>query len=170
MIFVHFRLENTWFQLRRITWTIRYWRHHACVALKQNSNETTTRTIKIHLHSSLMYFLRPIAYWRSHKTMTTCEKYRTHQVLKKISLNRRGPNVMLRGIRQSSMFLVSIIQGFRTIGFIFIIIFTTFRSICPPAFIRFYLSNSEVYTELRTTYFILSMGVICSDSVCYNRI
>ena len=47
--------------------------------------------------------------------------------------------------------------SFRTIVFIFIVISTTFRSICPPAFFRC-LSNSGTYTELRTTSFIESTG------------
>ena len=40
-----------------------------------------------------------------------------------------------------------IIKGFRTIVFIFIVISTTFRSICPLAFFRC-LSNSRTFTEL----------------------
>ena len=51
----------------------------------------------------------------------------------------------------------SIIMGFRTIVFIFIVISTTFRPICPQAF-----------TELRTTSFIESTGVACSDSISHN--
>ena len=46
-----------------------------------------------------------------------------------------------------------IIKGFRTIVFIFIVISTTFRQICPPAFFRCLL-NSGTFTELRTTSFI----------------
>ena len=53
--------------------------------------------------------------------------------------------------------------------FIFIVISTTFRPICPPAFFRC-LSNSGTFTELRTTSFIESNGVTCSDSVSYNRV
>ena len=60
-----------------------------------------------------------------------------------------------------------IIKGFRTI--VFIVIFTMFRPICPPAFFRC-LSNSGTYTELRTTSFIESTGVACSDSVSHNRV
>ena len=44
--------------------------------------------------------------------------------------------------------MIFIMKGFRTIVFIFIIISTTFRSICPPAFFRS-LSNSGTFTELR---------------------
>ena len=62
-----------------------------------------------------------------------------------------------------------IIKGFRTIVFIFIVISTTFRPICPPAFFRC-LSNLGTYIELRTTSFLESMGVACSDSVSYNRV
>ena len=32
------------------------------------------------------------------------------------------------------------------------------------------MSNSEIYTELRTTSFIESTGVACSDSVSHNRV
>ena len=45
--------------------------------------------------------------------------------------------------------ILFIIKGFRTIVFIFIVISTTFRPICPPAFFRC-LSNTGTYTELRT--------------------
>ena len=62
-----------------------------------------------------------------------------------------------------------IIKGFRTIVFIFIVISTTFQSVCPPAFFR-YLSNSGTYTELWTTSFIESTGVACSDYVSHNRV
>ena len=44
---------------------------------------------------------------------------------------------------------------------------TTFRLICPLAFFRC-LSNSGTYTELRTTSFIKSTGVTCSDSLSHN--
>ena len=60
-------------------------------------------------------------------------------------------------------------MGFRTVVFIFIVISTTFQSIYPPAFFRC-LSNSGTYTELRTTSFIESTEVTCSDSVSYNRV
>ena len=60
-----------------------------------------------------------------------------------------------------------IIKGFRTIVFIFIVISTTFRPICPPAFFRC-LSNSGTFTELRTTSFIESTGVAHSDCLSHN--
>ena len=44
-----------------------------------------------------------------------------------------------------------------------------FRPICPPAFFR-YLSNTETYTELRTTSFIESKVIAYSDSVSHNRV
>ena len=44
-----------------------------------------------------------------------------------------------------------------------------FRPICPPVIFRC-LSNSGTFTELRTTFFIESTGVTCSDSVCHNRV
>ena len=64
---------------------------------------------------------------------------------------------------------IFIIKGFQTIVFIFVVISTTFRPICPPAFFRC-LSNSGTYTELQTTSFIESTGVVCSDSVSHNRV
>ena len=48
--------------------------------------------------------------------------------------------------------------------FIFIVISTTFRPICPPA------SKSGTFTELWTTSFIESTGVTYSDSVSHNRV
>ena len=71
------------------------------------------------------------------------------------------------GLNNTTAFFI--IKGFRTIAFIFIVISTTFWSICPPAFFRC-LSNSGTYTELRTTSFIESTGLICSDSVSHNRL
>ena len=50
-------------------------------------------------------------------------------------------------LRRSLM--IFIIKGFLTIVFIFIVIYTTFRPICPSAFFRC-LSNSGTYMELRT--------------------
>ena len=58
---------------------------------------------------------------------------------------------------------------FLTIVFIFIVISTTFRPICPPVFFMC-LSNSVIYTEHRTTSFIESTGFACSDSVSQNRV
>ena len=65
--------------------------------------------------------------------------------------------------------MIFIIKGFRTSVFIFINISITFRPICPPAFFKC-LSNSGTFTELRTTSFIESMGVTCSDSLSHNRV
>ena len=53
--------------------------------------------------------------------------------------------------------MIFIIKGFPTIVFIFIVISTMFRPICPPAFFRC-LSNSGTFTELQTTSFIESTG------------
>ena len=64
--------------------------------------------------------------------------------------------------------MIFIIKGFRTIVFIFIVISTTFRPICPPAFRC--LSNSGAFKELQSTSFIESKGVTCSDSVSHNRV
>ena len=63
--------------------------------------------------------------------------------------------------------LILIIKVFRTIFFIFIVISTTFRPICPPVFSRC-LSNSVIYTKLWTMSFIESTAVACSDSVNHN--
>ena len=65
--------------------------------------------------------------------------------------------------------MIFIIKGFQTIAFIFIVISTTFRSICPLAFFS-NLFFSVTYTELRTTFFIESTGVTCSDSISHNRV
>ena len=65
--------------------------------------------------------------------------------------------------------MIFIIKGFRTIVFIFIVISTTFRPICPPAFFRCQ-SNSGTDSELQTKSFIESTGVTCSDSVSHNRL
>ena len=64
--------------------------------------------------------------------------------------------------------MIFIIKDFRTTVFIFIVISTTFRPICPSAFFK-WLSNSATYTELRTTSFIESTGVACSDSINHIR-
>ena len=65
--------------------------------------------------------------------------------------------------------LIFIIKGFQTIVFIFIVISTMFRPIYPLAFFRC-LSNSGTFTEHRTTSFIETMGVACSDSVSHNQV
>ena len=62
-----------------------------------------------------------------------------------------------------------IIKGFRTIVFVFIVISTPFRPICLPAFFRC-LSNSGTFTEIRTSSFIESTSVACSDSVSHNKV
>ena len=51
--------------------------------------------------------------------------------------------------RQKQFLHIFIVKGFRTIVFIFIVISTTFRPICPLAFFRC-LSNSGTYTEHAT--------------------
>ena len=65
--------------------------------------------------------------------------------------------------------MIFIIKGFRTIAFIVIIISITFRPIRPSAFFRC-LSNLGTFTELRTTSFIDTTGVACSDSISHNRV
>ena len=63
--------------------------------------------------------------------------------------------------------LVFVIKGFWNIVFIFIVISITFQLICPPVFFRC-LSNLGTNVELRTTSFIESTEVACSDSVSHN--
>ena len=65
--------------------------------------------------------------------------------------------------------LNKLFRGFSGHCTILIVFSTTFRPTCLPAFYRC-LSNSETYTELRTTSFIESTGVAFSDSVSHNRV
>ena len=65
--------------------------------------------------------------------------------------------------------MIGIFKCFQTIVFIFIVISTTFRLICPPAFFR-WLLNSGAFKELRTMSFIEYAGVTCSDSISHNRV
>ena len=53
--------------------------------------------------------------------------------------------------------MIFVIKGFLAIFFIFIVISTTFRPVCPLAFFTCLL-NSGTFTELRTTSFIESTG------------
>ena len=46
--------------------------------------------------------------------------------------------------------IIVITKNIRTIDCIFIVILTTFRSICPSAFFRCFMTNSRVHTEPRT--------------------
>ena len=70
-------------------------------------------------------------------------------------------------LRRSLM--IFIIRSFQTIVFIFIVIFKTFRPICLPDFF-WCLSNSGTFTELRTTSFIESTRLTCSDSINHKRV
>ena len=63
--------------------------------------------------------------------------------------------------------MIFIVKGFSPIVVIFIVISTTFQPIYPPAFFRC-LSNARTFTELRTTSFIESTGVACSDFISHN--
>ena len=88
-------------------------------------------------------------------------------------LGKRDCDVLVGSCLQSPYWfklkgILFIIKVFRTIVFILIVISTTFRPICPPAFFRS-LSNSGTITKLWTTSFIESTGVACSDSVSHNR-
>ena len=65
------------------------------------------------------------------------------------------------------VFLIS--KCFGLLSLFFIVISITFRLICPPTFFGC-LSNSGTFTEHRTTSFIESTGVACSDSVSHNRV
>ena len=85
-------------------------------------------------------------------------------------LSIRLSNLLLRDLdacRWKWLNLNNFILGFGTI--VFIVISTTFRPICRPAFFRC-LSNSRTHTELRTTSFTESTGIACSDSVSHNRV
>ena len=57
---------------------------------------------------------------------------------------------------------------------VFTYIFINFVDIFPQRFGQYVLwpslSNSGTFTELRTTSFIESTGVVCSDSVSHNRV
>ena len=82
----------------------------------------------------------------------------------KCFLKRKTSNFVHIFINSLSKFLrwslmIFIMKGFQTIVFIFIVISTTFRLICPLAFFRC-LSNSGTYTELRTTSFIESVLIL----------
>ena len=79
------------------------------------------------------------------------------------------PSPKLQKLNLTTRSSFFIIKGFRTVVFIFIIISTTFRPICPPALFRC-LSISGTFTKLRTTSFIESTGVACSDSVSHNGV
>ena len=63
--------------------------------------------------------------------------------------------------------MIFIIKGFCTIVFIFIVISTMFRPICPLASFRC-LSNLETFTELQTTSFIETTEISCTDSISHN--
>ena len=76
--------------------------------------------------------------------------------------------ILINSVRKHAKVSLSL-RVFWTIVFIFIVISTTFRPICPPAFFRC-LSNSGTFTELQTTSFIESTGVACSDSVNHNQV
>ena len=65
--------------------------------------------------------------------------------------------------------MIFIIKDFLIIAFIFIVITTTFRPICPPAFFRC-LSNLGTFMELQITSLIESTGIARSDSVSHNRV
>ena len=94
-----------------------------------------------------------------------------HQIclfkLESLLLGLPAPCLILEGSCKLSE--IFIIKGFWTIVFIFIVISTTFQPIGPPAFFRC-LSNSGTFIELRTTSFIESTGVACSDSVNHNQV
>ena len=94
-----------------------------------------------------------------------CTERKKHKVFKGWFYKE---NYLLSKFLRRSL-LIFIIKVFRAIVFIFIVLSKMFRPICPPAFFR-YLSNSGIFTELRTTSFIETTWVTCSDSVSYNRV
>ena len=61
------------------------------------------------------------------------------------------------------------LRVFRLLSSFLLLFPQMFRLIYPPAIFRC-LSNSGAFMELRTTSFIESMGVACSNSVSHNRI
>ena len=65
--------------------------------------------------------------------------------------------------------IIIITLNIQTIDLIFIVMSTTFRSICPSAFFRCFMSNSGVYTESRTEPMNWTTGVNCSNSVNHGR-
>ena len=105
--------------------------------------------------------------WKG-KRSKQCETTRTKEHSKQSSTNKI--KFIFQEIHEKENITnIFIIKGFRTIVFIFIVISTTFWPICPPAFFR-WLLNSGTFMELRTTSFIESTGVVCSDSVSHNRV
>ena len=63
---------------------------------------------------------------------------------------------------------IFIALNIRTTHFIFIFILTTFRSIYPSDFFRYFLSNSVAHTESWNEPFIWTPGVDCSSSVKHD--
>ena len=61
-------------------------------------------------------------------------------------------------LRQSLMIFT--IQVFHAIVFVFIVVFTTFQSICPPVFFWCFLSNSRAYMELRNVLLFEYTGIL----------
>ena len=56
------------------------------------------------------------------------------------------------------------------IGLIFIVIVARLRPICPSASFRCFMSNSGVFTESRTEFFLWTTGVDSSKSVNHDQI
>ena len=89
---------------------------------------------------------------KSHRSLCVSFYYCYYYDLNYFSLNSWTLNSSLSRFLIRSL-MIFIIKGFRTIVFIFIVISTTLRSICPPAFFKC-LSNSGTFTELQTTRII----------------
>ena len=87
----------------------------------------------------------------------------------RISTPRKINGKMIRIHDLKRKLTPTIREGCQIIVFIFIVISTTFRPICPPAFFKCLL-NSGTFMELRTTSFIESTGFACSDSVSHDRV
>ena len=59
---------------------------------------------------------------------------------------------------------------FSTIDLIFIVKLTTFRPICPSAFLRCFMLNYRAHRESWTKPFIWTTGVDCSNSVNHDQV
>ena len=103
--------------------------------------------VRPHLH-----LLCSCSFRRFLHTVPTNIAYRISN-LNTVSINSRtvkktGKKKKKRKKKTKNNSLSFIIKGFRTIVFIFIVISTAFRPICPPVFFRC-LSNSGTFKELR---------------------
>ena len=82
-----------------------------------------------------------------------------------IHLLKKKQHYLLSKFRRRSL-LIFIIKSFRTI--VFIIISTTFRPICPPAFFIVFVKLGNLHWTLNYVLY-WNHVVACSDSVSQNR-